>query len=855
MYSPGDDHRSPTVTETSVKKIFIPSTNINQAGPIGSGVVNQAPTIAPTVLIHSENNQFMTAAKKPLTLHHGPSQSNLRQNVETDIKTNYNEFHTYLQTVTKSQSSPLEYTLNEHSEDTIHQGVSNTSGRILEAQAIPPIPQIVTLQQPPIQVKSMSLQSGASEEKKIITVQSSLVIAKQVKPILESRPEGSRLISGNIFESENQIAASIKGLPPKPVQAKEKPKEVSKNRLTPEEAQKISTNSTPPLTSQAPSQTVFNQLGTQQERYEIQKGAVPINYPIASPLKHFDPQLNPPTYQRQETSTVVNTGQSIQFSQGQESTARFYQSELDNIVQNQKTQNIAHQISQSGPQTQTIQPALFIQRPVEPKPAPIKIEPVLLPALCIPPKPSVQKLEASHYQERKDLNIQKGPTITYSRKDSESEHIKQVSQRSSSSFGPIKTMVSEHQTTKTVVQSEPARTLVTPQFGPERVIYQGDVPIIENKPYIFDEKGNKIYIDPFNLSQYTKIARKAPEGALIHHLPPGNSQSLVSDHTLTVGSPLQSPPLQPSVTKVHQNIQGTVQQKSSIVPGTTAVVTLNGVQTAVRYTQTDDGKIIAIPISNSNPQGYMTESIRQSMNKPAISQKTPIIEQHQHVPSQVKVHTEHPESNPIVIHQEFAPKEKRHRSRRDKKDRSDRHHDHTSETHVMGTKRTEYYPAEIPEGGKVKYVSRGQEAIEEDPLEKDYSYHSYSSRSRSRSRNSVRSKSRKHSKHGHRKDDPNYHALRIEDHPINQDNYYSSTSSHHGGHGYSSHNFYSSQSYGMKPYETRYETFISYNYQPYYMDGSSSHQGGLIKPPTSNYSSTTNKEYSSQPPYRRFFFK
>ena len=44
------------------------------------------------------------------------------------------------------------------------------------------------------------------------------------------------------------------------------------------------------------------------------------------------------------------------------------------------------------------------------------------------------------------------------------------------------------------------------------IVMIGDQQIIENKPYIYDETGKKIYIDPNNISAYAKIARQAPPG-------------------------------------------------------------------------------------------------------------------------------------------------------------------------------------------------------------------------------------------------------------------------------------------------------------------------------------------------------
>lgn len=747
-----------------------------------------------TTMVHNLTDPFMTAAKKPLTLHQSASAQTMKLAQESENKAQYQDFHTYLQSVTKSRNSALEYTLNDHSEDNIQPMPVNPTDRILEGQVVAPTAQMV--QHQPAHAQSVSAQTNSFEERKIVPVQSSMIASKISRPASQSRNDNSRLLSAHILESEVQPQPVLRSLPPKPVSSKDsqKQREVSRNRLPPDEVHRISNSFGPQkavVQEGSSTQSVHLMQPVPQMSFHENISFAQQVYPVASPLKNINLETNPPTLQRMDA--LVHDDhviQNCQVSQSQENTARFYQSGLEESSRTQGHSSLSQQIIQKSHLTETVQPAKFVGEMVQKPQTSVKIEPVLLPTLCIAPKPA-PKRQVNVSQERKEpAQVARGPGVSYSRKESDTENLKQASQRSSSSLGQVQSPVSEHTVTRTVVQAEHTTRQAAPQLAPEKYHLAGDIPIIENRPYIFDEKGNKIYVDPSNLGQYVKIARRAPEGALIHQLPPTKAPSVISDGNLSRAS---NPSLQSQPARMQQSGQNSV-QKSSIMPGSTAVVTINGVQTAVRYTQTDDGKIIAIPISSSNPNGHITENIRQSMHKPVVVQKGPVIEHVQHNPAPVKTHqAETTESKAIVIHHDSDYKVKRHKSKRDKSGKSRRYR---SDHHVgQSTMRIEDYAPIQAKKMAPPQMTTLPEADEE---------YSYSGRSRSMSRNSSRSRS-KSSRRGSKymSSDPNYKPLKIAEGPVKPEAFYSSTSNF-GSQPYSSANFYSSNTpYGMKPMDSR----------------------------------------------------
>lgn len=762
VYSVGEENRQlANVSETSVRKVLIQNTSVAGNGAISHQIQPQQST---NIITASNHDQFITAAKKPLTLHHGQLMMTNQKPFETELKTNYQDFHTYLQTVTKSPASPLEYTLNEHSEDNGQIGIPNPSGKIVEAQVTQFVPS--QQQQPVVTNKMFISPSGGSEERKIVTVQSSLLSSKSAKQLNEVKPEPSRVISENILKAETKQQPATQGLPPRPAGSKEsKPKEVSRNRLTAEEANKLAANmgqqqSGPQFVSQASTNPFAQTLDQNPFTEQPQKF-----YMMSPPIKEVNPTIQPPTLQRLDQASQGQGPQHYPFALEQTASFAQHASAPGSEQHVFYAQPTAHSQTAAPQFAQDLRPSQYQSQ--QPEPAP-KIEPVVLQTFNIPPRPT-----------KKDTDVrtaQTGPAISVAKRTTESE-VKYSSQRSSSSV--LQTASPQVEVQRVIHEVDVTGLEAAANFGPERVHYLGEVPIIENKPYIFDELGNKIYVDSSNFSQYAKVAKRAPQGALIQQLPPSKGQAIVADHHMQVTQVSSLVQTQTSV----QSAQG---QKSSIVPGMTAVVSLNGVQTAVRYTQADDGRIIAIPLSNSNPQGLVTEGIRQSFHKPALVAKAPVVEHHN-----AKANLEL-ESKQIVIHQELNAKDRKHRSRRDKKDRHGKRDKLVSEdTQIpQRMKRVEYYPAEIPEGYN--------------EVDEEYSY---SSRSRSRSHHSVKSKSktRRSSKHDH--GDSSYHALKIQDQPIRGDNYHSSSGFQHHGYasGYSS-NYVSHQAdhrpYSSKGYDT-----------------------------------------------------
>lgn len=680
--------------------------------------------------IHNHDSN-MTEAKKSLTLHKNAiNESDLEQsNQDIAQKHQFQDFQTYLQTVTKSHSSKLEYTLNEHSSEKKNEERLSNPTHLVHVQKAPDFNNdnsYVPLQGqlPQMQYKNQGQRSPQPrildpsevqqvEPRKIVTKQSSLLAkSKPVENIQLGMQPGMQPGMQYTQSSEYNKPTSNANLPPKPVQGSTK-REISSNRIAPSEVNLTSTNISQPVREPTViyhgNSNPFYQSNTSFDQRVVESSQT-------GQLRQIEQR--PSTGQQSPQVYAINTKASQPTMKRSDSIS----AQIANQMQPQTQIYHNNRKSLDCEQLPTLQLASHSNRPqdnhrfasnirnqVELRES--RIEAVTLPTISIPPKPKMIVPEIRQIHQIPAQQV----VYSHGSQDRKLSELRQPISRNSQTFSQSGIPVNDRRIENKVVTQVQGQSI---SGSNGRVFFSGEEQIIENSPYIYDETGKKVYIDPANFSQYAKMARKAPAGVTQTHL----SSTLRESNSVQIHQ--ISPQAHPVV---KQQISGN--RPTSIKPGTTNIININGVQTEVRYVQNDSGQIVAIP--TSNPE-YNGESHRQ-----------------REVITNV-------ENKQYKYRDDDRQRSDRHRSRKEKKEKSNKSSKHRDHSGRGYTDYREGQDASI-------HVYQFQKPHMNDDDEHEFRHES---RSRSGSYHSTRSRSKDiGSRKGSRsnKNDPNYKALKIED--------------------------------------------------------------------------------------------